>query len=80
MKILNLNQIPLRKAIPINKDKKIDLLLKFLDKQTFIPRLTLIYTNEIIVIKIFILRNIDFYLNKNLRININLNCFSVTGK
>ena len=47
LKILDTNQIPLRKAIPINKDKKIDLLLNFLDKQTFIPRLTfLIYTNE----------------------------------
>ena len=47
LKILNVNQIPLRKAIPINKDKKIDLLLNFLDKQSFIPRLTfLIYTNE----------------------------------
>jgi len=47
LKILNVNQIPLRKAIPINKDKKIDLLLNFLEEQTFIPRLTfLIYTNE----------------------------------
>ncbi|AQL31174.1 MULTISPECIES: NAD(P)-binding protein [unclassified Prochlorococcus] len=47
LKILNLNQIPLRKAIPINSDKKIDLLLNFLENQTFIPRLTfLIYTNE----------------------------------
>ena len=47
LKILKINQIPLRKAIPINSDKKIDLLIKFLDKQTFIPRLTfLIYTNE----------------------------------
>ena len=47
MKILNINQIPLRKAIPQNKDKKIDLLFNFLDKQLFIPRLTfLIYTNE----------------------------------
>jgi len=47
LKILNTNQIPLRKAIPKNKDKKIDLLLNFLDKQSFIPRLTfLIYTNE----------------------------------
>jgi len=47
LKILNINQIPLRKAIPKNKDKKIDLLLNFLDKQSFIPRLTfLIYTNE----------------------------------
>jgi len=47
LKILNVNQIPLRKAIPINFDKKIDLLLNFLEEQTFIPRLTfLIYTNE----------------------------------
>ena len=46
-KILNSNQIPLRKAIPKNTDKKIDMLLKILDKQSFIPRLTfLIYTNE----------------------------------
>jgi len=47
LEILNLNQIPLRKAIPKNNDKKIDLLLNSLDKQSFIPRLTfLIYTNE----------------------------------
>ena len=47
LKILNIKQIPFRKAIPINHDKKIDLLLKFLDKQSFIPRLTfLIYTHE----------------------------------
>jgi len=47
LKILNINQIPLRKAIPLNHDKKIDLLLNFLEKQTFIPRLTfLIYPNE----------------------------------
>ncbi len=47
LKILNVNQIPLRKAIPINNDKKIDLLLNFLEEQTFIPRLTfLIYTNQ----------------------------------
>ena len=47
LKILKVDQIPLRKAIPKNKDKKIDLLLNFLDKQSFIPRLTfLIYTNQ----------------------------------
>ena len=47
LKILDINHIPLRKAIPINKDKKIDLILNILEKQTFIPRLTfLIYTNE----------------------------------
>jgi predicted NAD/FAD-dependent oxidoreductase len=47
LKILNINQIPLRKAIPKNEDKKIDLLLNFLCKQSFIPRLTfLIYTNK----------------------------------
>ena len=45
-KLLNINQIPLRKAIPKNKDKSIDLLLNILDKQTFIPRLAfLIFTN-----------------------------------
>ena len=47
LNILNTNQIPLRKAIPSNKDKKIDMLFNFLNKQTFIPRLTfLIYTDE----------------------------------
>jgi len=47
LKILNINQIPIRKAITKNKDKKIDLILNYLDKQSFIPRLTfLIYTNE----------------------------------
>jgi len=47
LNILNINHIPLRKAIPLNYDKKIDLLLNILEEQTFIPRLTfLIYTNE----------------------------------
>jgi len=47
LNILNTNQIPLRKAISTNYDKKIDLLLNFLEQQTFIPRLTfLIYTNK----------------------------------
>ena len=47
LKILNINQIPLRKAIPINYDKKIDLILNCLEEQTFITMLTfLIYTNE----------------------------------
>ncbi|MCR8540337.1 MAG: NAD(P)-binding protein [Prochlorococcus marinus CUG1439] len=47
LKILNINQIPLRKAIPQNKDKKIDSLLNYLEKQSFTPRLTfLIYTNQ----------------------------------
>ena len=55
LKILNKNQIPLRKAIPKNKDKKIDLLLKYLDKQSFIPM-------RIINIKIFILRSIDIFI------------------
>jgi len=50
LKILKINQIPLRKAIPENEDRKIDLLLNFLGKQLFIPRLTfLIYTNNIYV-------------------------------
>ncbi len=68
LKILNINQIPLRKAIPINYDKKIDLLLKFLEEQTFIPRLTfLIYTNENYSFKDFYSKKQRyFYLNKNL--------------
>ena len=68
LKILNINQIPLRKAIPKNKDKKIDLLLNFLDKQTFIPRLTfLIYTNENYNYKDFYSKKYRyFYLNKSL--------------
>ena len=68
LKILKTNQIPLRKAIPINKDKKIDLLLNFLDKQTFITRMTfLIYTNEKYSYKDFYSKKYRyFYLNKNL--------------
>ena len=68
LKILNLNQIPIRKAIPKNKDKKIDLLLNFLGKQSFIPRLTfLIYTNENYSFKDFYSKKFRyFYLNKKL--------------
>ena len=68
LKILNLDQIPLRKAIPKNKDKKIDLLLNILDKQTFIPRLTfLIYTNKNYSYKdSYCKKNRYFYLKKNL--------------
>jgi len=68
LKILNVNQIPLRKAIPINNDKKIDLLLNFLEEQTFIPRLTfLIYTNENYRYKDFYSKKQRyFYLKNNL--------------
>ncbi len=68
LKILNIDKIPLRKAIPINEDKKIDLLLNFLDKQLFIPRLTfLIYTNENYSYKDFYSRKYRyFYLKKSL--------------
>nr|WP_075488015.1 FAD/NAD(P)-binding protein [Prochlorococcus marinus] len=68
LKILNINKIPLRKAIPKKKDKKIDLLLNFLDKQSFIPRLTfLIYTDENYSYKDFYSRKYRyFYLEKNL--------------
>ena len=68
LKILNVNQIPLRKAIPINNDKKIDLLLNFLEEQTFIPRLTfLIYTNENYSYKDYYSKKQRyFYLKKNL--------------
>ena len=68
LKILNINQIPLRKAIPKNKDKKIDLLLNFLDKQSFIPRLTfLIYANDNYSYKDFYSKKQRyFYLNNKL--------------
>jgi len=68
LKILNINQIPLRKAIPTNYDKKIDLLLNFLEEQSFIPRLTfLIYTNENYSYKDFYSKKQRyFYLTKNL--------------
>jgi len=66
LKILNINQIPLRKAIPINNDKKIDLLLSFLDKQTFIPRLTfLIYTNRNYSYKDFYSKKQRYFYLKN---------------
>ncbi len=45
--ILNINQIPLRRAIPINKDKKIDRIISLLSEQSYIQRLTfLIYTKS----------------------------------
>ena len=68
LKILNTNQIPLRKAIPKNNDKKIDLLFDFLDKQSFIPRLTfLIYTNKNYSYKDFYSKKHRyFYLKNNL--------------
>ena len=71
LKILKVDQIPLRKAIPKNKDKKIDLLLNFLDKQSFIPRLTLlIYTNENYNFKdLYYKKHRCFYLSKRLENN-----------
>ena len=68
LKILNVNQIPLRKAIPVNHDKEIDLLLDFLDKQSFVPRLTfLIYTNKNYDYKDFYSKKQRyFYLKNNL--------------
>ncbi len=68
LKILKTNQIPLRIAIPQKKDKKIDLLLNLLDKQSFIPRLTfLIYTNENYSYKDFYAQKFRyFYLKKSL--------------
>jgi len=68
LKILKTNEIPLRKAIPKYKDKKIDLLLNFLDKQSFIPRLTfLIYTNENYNFKdLYSKKYRSFYLRKSL--------------
>ena len=68
LKILNTNQIPLRKAIPLNNDKEIDLLFDCLDKQSFIPRLTfLIYTNKNYSYKDFYSKKQRyFYLKNNL--------------
>ena len=68
LKILEIDDIPLRKAIPKNKDKKIDLLLDFLDELSFIPRVTfLIYTNEDYCYKdSYSKKNRYFYLKKNL--------------
>ena len=68
LKIVKVDQIPLRKAIPKNKDKKIDMLLNFLDKQSFIPRLTfLIYTNENYDFKdLYSKKYRSFYLKKSL--------------
>tara|TARA_A100000164_G_scaffold199600_1_gene177218 strand:- start:46 stop:1209 length:1164 start_codon:yes stop_codon:yes gene_type:complete len=45
--ILKIDQIPLRRAIPINYDKKIDLIINLLNEQEYIKRLTfLIYTKS----------------------------------
>ena len=45
--ILKINQIPLRKSIPINYDKKIDRIINLLNKQAYVQRLTfLIYTKS----------------------------------
>ena len=45
--ILKINQIPLRKAIPSNKDKKIDEIINLLHEQNYIKRLSfLIYTKS----------------------------------
>ena len=45
--ILQINQVPLRKAIQINTDKKIDKIINLLNDQNYIQRLTfLIYTNS----------------------------------
>ena len=68
LKILNTNQIPLRKAIPKNKDKNFEMLLKYSEKQTFVPRLTfLIYTNENYCYKdSYTKKNRFFYLNNDL--------------
>jgi len=68
LEILNTNQIPLRKAVPKNKDKKIDLILNFLDKQKFIPRLTfIIYTNQNYRYKDYYSKRFRyFYLKKSL--------------
>ena len=64
--ILSTNKIPLRKAIPKNKDEKIDTLFNILDNQSFTPRLTfLIYTKENYTYKdSYSMKNRYFYLDK----------------
>ena len=43
--IMKINQIPFRKAVPLDKDKKIDKLINLINEQDYIQRLTcLIYT------------------------------------
>jgi len=66
LQILNINQVPLRKAIPEKKDEKIDSLLSYLEKQTFIRRLTfLIYTSNKYTYKdIYSKKNRYFYLKE----------------
>ena len=68
LEILEVNQIPLRKAISQNKDEKIDSLFNYLDRQSFIPRLTfLIYANENYSYKdLYSKKQRYFYLKKNL--------------
>ncbi len=68
LEVLKTNYIPLRKAIPENNDKKIDLLINLLDKQSFIPRMTfLIYTNKNYRYKDFYPKKQRyFYLNNDL--------------
>ena len=45
--ILKINQIPFRKAIPLDKDKKIDKIINLINEQEYIQRLTfLIYTKK----------------------------------
>ncbi len=57
--ILKVNQIPLRKAIPINYDNKIDKIINLLHEQDYVQRLTfLIYTKSHYCYK-------DNYMNKS---------------
>jgi len=66
LEIINTNYIPIRNAIPENRDKNIDSLLMALEKQSFISRLTfLIYTKENYTYKdSYCKKNRYFYLNK----------------
>ena len=67
-KILNTNQIPLRKAIPKYKNKKIDELIDLLDEQKYIQRLSfLIYAARGYKYKdVYNKKNRYFYLKKDL--------------
>ena len=60
--ILNINQTPLRQAIPIDKDKKLDKIINLVDNQHCIQRLTfLIYTKDNYSYKDNYEKNIDIF-------------------
>lgn len=67
LNILKTDQIPLRKAIPINLDKKIDLLLSLLKEQDYIQRLTfMFYPNSNYCFKDYYEKKYRYFILNNL--------------